>query len=217
MSTKQDIPYGYCHCGCGERTSLAKQTSRRFGHVRGEPVRFLVGHVGAKSIEEKLAEKTGAPDENGCWPWVGWFGKDSPYGIMTHRGKARTAHRWAWIAANGEIPDDWQVHHECENPACVNPDHLEAVDTSTHAKRHLSDRCGNGHEWTPENTHLNKAGTRVCRACRRNAQQALRDAKEKPRRVCGTCGESFTASPHFRRYCSKECRDAAYYYYGPAG
>jgi hypothetical protein len=33
-----------CECGCGQPTPLAPQTSRRFGWVAGEPVRFVAGH-----------------------------------------------------------------------------------------------------------------------------------------------------------------------------
>jgi hypothetical protein len=38
------IPYGHCHCGCGEKTGLAKLTNKRYGHVKGEPVRFVHNH-----------------------------------------------------------------------------------------------------------------------------------------------------------------------------
>lgn len=39
-----EIPYGYCHCGCGQPTNLAKKSDSRFGWVRGRPVRFIPGH-----------------------------------------------------------------------------------------------------------------------------------------------------------------------------
>jgi hypothetical protein len=34
------------------------------------------------------------------------------------------AHRRAWIIANGPIPDGMLVLHDCDNPCCVNVDHL---------------------------------------------------------------------------------------------
>lgn len=44
-STDQsNIPYGYCHCGCGQKTTIAKLTNARYGHVKGQPVRFVIGH-----------------------------------------------------------------------------------------------------------------------------------------------------------------------------
>jgi hypothetical protein len=38
------IPYGYCHCGCGERTNIPNRTNRQIGYVKGVPMRFVRGH-----------------------------------------------------------------------------------------------------------------------------------------------------------------------------
>jgi hypothetical protein len=35
------------------------------------------------------------------------------------------AHRYVWQQANGPIPNGLVVRHKCDNPACVNLDHLE--------------------------------------------------------------------------------------------
>jgi len=35
-----------CECGCGEAAPIAKQTNKKWGHVKGEPVRFVRGHQG---------------------------------------------------------------------------------------------------------------------------------------------------------------------------
>ncbi len=52
--------YGYCECGCGERTSLARQTSVRFGWVKGKPLRFVLGHNGrAQALPEKPCQGCG--------------------------------------------------------------------------------------------------------------------------------------------------------------
>jgi len=34
-----------CECGCGRPAPIAKQTVRKLGHVKGEPVRFVNGHM----------------------------------------------------------------------------------------------------------------------------------------------------------------------------
>lgn len=39
-----DVPYGFCHCGCGEKTNPAKQSITALGQVKGEPMRFLRNH-----------------------------------------------------------------------------------------------------------------------------------------------------------------------------
>ena len=38
------VPYGYCHCGCGAKTSVAKNTQTSEGIRKGEHRKFLVGH-----------------------------------------------------------------------------------------------------------------------------------------------------------------------------
>ncbi len=39
---EMEIAYGYCHCGCGGKTRIAKHGGR--GQIKDEPYRFLIGH-----------------------------------------------------------------------------------------------------------------------------------------------------------------------------
>ena len=38
------ILYGYCHCGCGQKVSLASRNDLRHGYIAGQPVRYIRGH-----------------------------------------------------------------------------------------------------------------------------------------------------------------------------
>ncbi len=45
-----EIPYGYCHCGCGQKTKLADRTSQRDKTAKGEPKRFIHGHNTPRTV-----------------------------------------------------------------------------------------------------------------------------------------------------------------------
>lgn len=59
----------------------------------------------------------------GCWIWTGYIGKGG-YGFLTVDSKSYTAHRYSWQLYNGPIPFGFCILHSCDNPPCVNPDHL---------------------------------------------------------------------------------------------
>ena len=39
------IPFGTCHCGCGQKTNIADHTYQPIGWIRGRPTRFIIGHA----------------------------------------------------------------------------------------------------------------------------------------------------------------------------
>jgi hypothetical protein len=53
------------------------------------------------------------------------------YGKVRVSGKWMAAHRVVWESANGQIPEGLVIMHKCDNPACINIDHLR---TGTHSE-----------------------------------------------------------------------------------
>jgi len=108
-----------------------------------------------------------------CWQWQG-ARRSTGYGVIGWRinGRAYTqqAHRVAFAAWCGPIPEGAQLHHTCRNKWCVNPFHMEAVSRQAHSVRHAAERthCKSGrHPWTRENQiHNGQCGALICRLCR---------------------------------------------------
>lgn len=66
------------------------------------------------------------PEPNtGCWIWIGGLGNFG-YGAFYFRPprKMEFAHRVSYVLYRGEIPEGKHILHTCDNPFCVNPDHL---------------------------------------------------------------------------------------------
>lgn len=76
-----------------------------------------------------------------CWLWTGaknasGYGRFSIWIADTRRTRGYVAHRWLWEQERGSIPKGLVLHHKCEEPQCVNLEHLELRTRSDHKTDH---------------------------------------------------------------------------------
>lgn len=101
--------------------------------------------------------------------------------ISIRRGVVRQAHRVVYEALVGPIPDGLDLMHSCDNPPCVNIEHLapgtraknlaDCVARGRHPEASQT-HCFNGHEYTLDNTYVHAtSGQRICRTCQLSYQR----------------------------------------------
>jgi hypothetical protein len=128
----------------------------------------------------RLLAKVDTTDPQRCWIWQGAQSKEG-YGHFRLYPFTEQAHRVAYWAFIGPIPDGLEIDHLCRQRACINWRHLEAVTKyqnmirgeglcARYARRVA---CKHGHPYTPESVYLYR-GARLCRICMRARDRARR-------------------------------------------
>ena len=99
-----------------------------------------------KTLAERFAGKFVQADSSSCWEWTGAKYPDGYGQIMTTPKKYEGSHRDSYKLFKGEIPAGMCVCHSCDNPGCVNPDHLFL---GTH-RQNMEDKAAKGRSHKPK-------------------------------------------------------------------
>lgn len=87
-------------------------------------------NVAARAVERFQRQTTRLP--GGCWVLRN---QTSGYARFKLAGYWVNAHRFAYRAFVGPVPDGLDVDHVCTNAACVRPSHLEPVTKQENQQR----------------------------------------------------------------------------------
>jgi hypothetical protein len=145
------------------------------------------------ALTKAFARNVSPEPTSGCWLWSGRYAEGG-YGVIDMLRVPVLAHRFSWIIFRGPIPDSVLACHKCDNPACVNPDHMFLGSPKDNMQDCLTKGrftpavikvCKYGHPFNDENTYVTKTGIRVghrsCRACGRRRTSKYQKRKRASR------------------------------------
>ena len=74
-------------------------------------------HFNTKLIEYEV-------NENGCWVCTSHSRDTSGYPMIRRNNQIWKGKRYIYTLFKGDIPKGLVIRHTCDNPNCINPDHL---------------------------------------------------------------------------------------------
>lgn len=133
-----------------------------------------------EALKRRFWEKVERRERDQCWLWLG-SKNERGYGSMSHNKRLRKATHLAFeIHHMRPFPIGMVARHTCDNPSCVNPQHIvpgtlrQNAQDMVERKRHHANRrthCIKGHPLSGENLIHRKNGQRGCRECNKAHQK----------------------------------------------
>lgn len=181
---------GLCECGCRGETTVAKQTHRGRGHVKGQHLRFISGHNKKGALNPRW--------KGGRILQLGYVLIKSPDHPRANQGGYVREHILVAEEALGRpLPEGAVVHHVNEDPADNRPTNLvicqdQAYHKLLHQRMRAKAACGHA-DWRrcvyckeyddPENLYVYSSAYASHRECN-NADQRQRRALKKEATPC---------------------------------
>lgn len=198
--------------GCGKPTKAARLCPMHYARMQRHGT--LDGLYQQGDPFDRLMRRV-EQTKDGCWLWRG-KGTKNGYAAVGHDNRSLYGHRLVYERLVGPIPPGVRLHHECEQPRCVNPAHLHPVTASEHSRAHglgvgPCRLCG-ANDWYIRGD----TGQRQCRECRRRrrkAEAAVRPPRTEPprnfQREKTHCvhGHEYTPENTVRRDGHRRCRE----------
>jgi len=130
-------------------------------------------------MKEKILRGAIPVTESGCWLWGNGVNHRG-YGKTSMGRKTIAAHRAAYEAFVGSIPDGMSVLHRCDVPSCVNPDHLFLGSQADNIK----DKVAKKRQASGERHGMSKLSEDAARAIKFGAASARQAADEHGVSAC---------------------------------
>lgn len=172
----------FCSRACAGNWKKANPDFKGSKRIPGKP---LGKHRNTDSeLRSRILSTVEMCPTSGCWLWPT---DEKGYGYSWDGKKKMRAHRMSYEVFRGPIPTGLPLDHLCRVTCCVNPYHLQAVTIRENTMRGIGPaawnaaktHCKNGHPFSPENTHVDRLGKRVCRTCahekRRTPERRAKD------------------------------------------
>lgn len=194
--------------GCGkplDSRGLCKTCWMRLKHQGKLPPRLREGVcLGRNDLtpEQRFELRVNRNCANGCWEWIGPTSNHG-YGGLNVNGRRMVASRYSYEKYIGPIPEGLFVCHKCDNPPCVNPDHLflgtSAENTRDRDRKnrgaHNYGETNGAHRYTAETMLAIKADVESGRATKRSIAAKF-----------GVCYETVMRVAHGRTWRHLLCR-----------
>lgn len=135
----------------------------------GEPL-----NLGDGRVIPEIWDRIEVDPDSGCWNWTGWRNRNG-YAIFRN---VRISRHLLTVASGPPGPGRIYALHSCDNPPCVNPEHLRwgtpqdnvddmfARGRSALGSRSTETHCRNGHSWAESGFFITSKGEKVCSTCR---------------------------------------------------
>jgi hypothetical protein len=111
---------GLCECGCGKKTTVSNRTRVSKGHIKGQPMRFILGHVNQGKSETLIKRLNKSRALTGREPIMSPYVPDTIVTFIKDKGRwsasTRTKKglhaRIVWEHFKGAVPAGYRVHHK---------------------------------------------------------------------------------------------------------